>query len=288
VFASGKETVMGDSTHDDSGPVRTPAQRITGHNGPANAASASQRAGGDSLFVGIKAICHTATRLTGVDGAAVAILVPSKSVRELVYATDALAQKLDELQFTLSEGPCLDAYHENRPQLCARLEDATFLQQWPAFIAEVVECGVAALFAFPVPGEQRPMGVLELYRRSGGQLSEDEQHSARQCASAVRTALESNWRDHLMRSGSEQAALDAAALSGAALGDPDPFTRAEVYVASGMLAVQLRLPTGDALDRLRAYAYANRRSITAVAADVVARRLSSRQINDDDEPSVES
>jgi hypothetical protein len=288
VFAGGKETVMGDSTHDGSGPVRRPAQRANGHTEPANAASASQRAGGDSLFVGIGAICHTATRLTGVDGAAVAILAPTKSVRELVHATDALAQKIDEMQFTLSEGPCLVAYHENRPQLCGWLEDATFLQQWPAFTAEVVECGVAALFAFPVPGEQRPMGVLELYRRSGGQLSEDEQHSARQCASAVRTALESNWRDHLMRSGSEQAALDAAALSGAAPGDPDPFTRTEVYVASGMLAVQLRLPAGDALDRLRAYAYANRRSITAVAADVVARRLSSRQINDDDEPSVES
>jgi GAF domain len=279
---------MGDSVYDDLGRDRSPTQDGDGRVQPVSAAPHPGRAAGDSLFAGIGAICDTATRLTGVDGAAVAILAPSKGVRELVYATDAMAQKIDEMQFTLSEGPCLDAYQENRPQLCAWLEDATFLQQWPAFTAEVVEFGVVALFAYPVPGEQRPMGVLELYRRSGGQLSKHEQNSALLCASAVRTALESNWHDHLLRSGSEQAALDAVAISGTATAEAEPFTRTEVYVASGMLAVQLQVPTGDALARLRAYAYANHRPITAVAADVVARRLSSRQINDDDEPSADS
>lgn len=117
--------------------------------------------GADPLFVGIGAICDTAARLTGSDGAALAVLTPTRGVRELVYATDAMAQQIDEVQFTMGEGPCLDAYHEDRPQLCAQLDDKT-LARWPAFSAELVGLDVAALFAFPVPGQHRPMGVLEL------------------------------------------------------------------------------------------------------------------------------
>ncbi|MFI9402303.1 hypothetical protein [Nocardia sp. NPDC052316] len=51
------------------------------------------------------------------------------------------------------------------------------------------------------------------------------------------------------------------------------FSRTEVYIAAGMVAVQLAVPSDEGLDRLRACAYAQRRSRTAVAADIVARRL---------------
>jgi hypothetical protein len=40
-----------------------------------------------------------------------------------------------------------------------------------------------------------------------------------------------------------------------------------------MVAVQLAVPAAEGLDRLRAYSYAQGRSIAAVAADIVARRL---------------
>lgn len=231
--------------------------------------------GGDALFVGIAAICDTAARLTGVDGAAVAVLAPTGEVRELVHATDAVAQQVDELQFTLGEGPCLDAYHRGEPELCARLASAEFERRWPAFTNEVEELGVAALFAFPVPGTRRPRGVLELYRLTDGALTETEHKSAQLCSFALQNTLETNWREHLAQSTSEEAAIDAmsANAAGALL---DGFTRAQVHVAAGMVAVQLAVSTSDALDRLRAYAYAQHRSVMAVAADVVARRLSFR------------
>ncbi|WP_416366884.1 hypothetical protein [Mycolicibacterium gadium] len=50
-----------------------------------------------------------------------------------------------------------------------------------------------------------------------------------------------------------------------------------------MVAVQLGVTTGDALDRLRAYAYAQNRSLLALATDVVARRLSFSGLNGDEE-----
>ena len=230
--------------------------------------------GRDPLFLGIAAICDTATRLTGVDGAALAVLTTSRGIRELVHATDAVAQQLDELQFVLGEGPCLDAYQRVEPQMCADIDDDDSQQRWPAFTAELATLGVLAVFAYPVPGELRPLGVLELYRHTRGPLSDPEQQSAQLCAAALRTTLEKNWREHLQRSTSEEAALDAIAEQAGSTTSSDAFTRFQVHVAAGMVAVQLGVTTGDALDRLRAYAYAQNRSLLALAADVVARRLS--------------
>ena len=144
----------------------------------------------DPLFVGISAICDTVVRLTGVDGAAVAVLAPSMGVRELVYATDALAQQLDELQFTLGEGPCVDAYQRGHPQMFPSLGAQGFEARWPAFTAELVALGVAAVFAYPVPGDHRPLGVLELYRRTEGRL----RSARRRCRPRWNPTGTSTWR----------------------------------------------------------------------------------------------
>ena len=49
--------------------------------------------------------------------------------------------------------------------------------------------------------------------------------------------------------------------------------RAEVHQATGMVLVQLDITPKDAFARLRAYAFAQRRPLSDVARDVVARRL---------------
>ncbi|MGB2919772.1 MAG: hypothetical protein WBB57_26255 [Mycobacterium sp.] len=118
------------------------------------------------------------------------------------------------------------------------------------------------------------------YRRTAGALSVGAHQSAQLCAAALQRTLESNWADHLRHSTSEEAAIEAAALSGSGAANGDPFTRQQVYVAAGMIAVQLEISTSAALDRLRAYAFSHHASVTAVAADVVARRLSFRHLDD--------
>ena len=69
--------------------------------------SAAGSASEGSLFIGVSAVCEEAVRTTSVDGAAVAIPTGTPRVRELVHATDTIAEHLDELQFTVGEGPCL-------------------------------------------------------------------------------------------------------------------------------------------------------------------------------------
>jgi hypothetical protein len=46
-----------------------------------------------------------------------------------------------------------------------------------------------------------------------------------------------------------------------------------VHQASGMVAVQLGVTVGEALIRLRAYAFAHEMTLTELAAEVVSRRL---------------
>ena len=237
----------------------------------------------DPLFAGVGAVCDTAVRLTGVDGAAVAVLTRSRQIRELVYATDAVAQQIDELQFTLGEGPCIDAYLHNHPQHHPRLDGSAPRAQWPLFTADVMALGVQALFAFPAPGTQRPMAVLELYRRTSGELTAVEQNSALVCAVAVTRTLQGNWDTHAAAHPADGVyeTIDAAAEMAAAAGGPiDPFTRSQVYVAAGMVAVQLAVTPEEGLDRLRAYAYSRGRPISEVSTEIVGRRLSLRDQRD--------
>jgi hypothetical protein len=57
-----------------------------------------------------------------------------------------------------------------------------------------------------------------------------------------------------------------------------------VHQASGMVAVQLDIGVGEALIRLRAYAFGHDRKLADVARDVVARRLRFEPESDERNP----
>lgn len=213
-------------------------------------------------------LCETVARLTGVDGAAVAVLI-SPQVRELLYATDEVAQQIDELQYATGEGPCLDAHYTQWPQLYSHLEGDAREDPWLAFSTGVKDLGVEAVFAFPVPGAQsHSLGVLELYRRAPGPLGDDQVNSAATCAEAIGEIIRAHFPN-------TAAAIDEVSDDeSATLNSSNPFSRAEVYQASGMLALQLGISTGEALARIRAHAYAQGVPITEAASDIIARRSS--------------
>ena len=134
--------------------------------------------------------------------------------------------------------------------------------------------GVHALFALPVPDGNRPMGVLELYRRTAGSLTHAEYASAATSAAEISRRLQSNWKAHAAQFHNVGQAIDAAATAGSSSDDlADAFTRTQIHIAGGMLAVRLAVNTDEAIDRLRAYFYARGRPISSVAADIIARRL---------------
>lgn len=225
-----------------------------------------------SLFAGVGELCERAARGAHADGAALAVVTRQAYTRELAYATDTIAVRLDELQFTLGEGPCLDAYLDDEPQFHPNLDSVTHTSRWPTFATEATQLDVHSLFAFPVHGARRPSGpsgVLEFYRRTASSLTTEQHAAAEAAAAAIGHRLQANWNEHLARFGGTNEAIDAAAQDGIT----DPFTRTQIHIAAGMLAVQLNTRPGQALDRLRAHSYAYGRRISAVAADIIAHRL---------------
>ena len=240
-------------------------------------------AGSGSIATGLAPLCEEVVAAAGVDGAALTLLTNSSRVRDLVYATDSLAQQLDDLQFTLGEGPCLDAYDNHDARLLADLDRHTS-NRWPTFVGEAIGLGARALFAFPVAAGGTPLAVLELYRLTAGGLSPQQHAAATAAASTAGYTVTRNWHEYLATQGDydDRVATAAADMSYAQDHTTDRFSRSDVYLASGMVAAQLAVSPDEALDRLRAFSFRHERSLKEVADDVVARRMNLRILDSED------
>ena len=84
---------------------------------------------------------------------------------------------IEELQFVLGEGPCMDAYEQQRPVLEPDLGAAS-TTRWLAFTTPAVEAGVRAVFGFPLQLGAVRLGALNLYRDRPGRLTDDQHADA--------------------------------------------------------------------------------------------------------------
>ena len=170
------------------------------------------------------------------------------------------ARHLEELQFTMGEGPCVDASREGRPVLQPDLLVAA-AHRWPEFTASALTAGVRAIFAFPLQVGAIRVGVLDLYRHTPGHLTDAQFADTLAFADAATLLLLQ------LQGGRDGAGQIHPQLNGVL------ESRAVVHQATGMISVQLGVGLGDAMLRLRAHAYAQARPVYNVAGDVVGRRL---------------
>ena len=201
-------------------------------------------------------VCHLCVSALGVSGAGVSVATAAGN-RAFVCASGERAARIEDLQHTLGEGPCVDALERGTAVLVPDLDapEDLAVERWPAFLPEAASLGVRALFALPLRVGAIIIGSMDLHRDRPGPLSRDQLASAWSAADAVATAL---------------------LVSGAPAADPQlplPGYDMQVHQATGMVQVQLGVSTRDALLALRARAFAEDRPLSAVASDVVARRL---------------
>ncbi|GAA4381793.1 GAF domain-containing protein [Nocardioides caricicola] len=188
-----------------------------------------------------------------VDGVALSVL-SSAGVPETVFVTDPRSRLVEDLQFTLGEGPCVTAARSRSPVLIEDLRAITAAtRQWLAFVHEAESSGICAVFAFPVQVGAIALGTLGLYRARPGPLEPGELRAA------LRTV------DHMA-----SALLDLGLPGGD--GVPEAAYRMEVHQAAGMVMVQTDSSIASALARLRATAFSEGVPINDLAADVVAGR----------------
>jgi GAF domain-containing protein len=202
-------------------------------------------------------LCSAAMKALEVSGAGVSVMT-DQGVRVLAAAEGTSSQCVVELQFSLGEGPCNDAFTTRRPILEGNLSLAS--SRWPAYTIAAHDYGVRAVFAFPLQVGAARLGVLDLYREQTGQLSADELSHALSFAEVATTVLLDG----------QQHAPDGLMVHG--LDDAVGY-HSEVHQAQGMVMVQVGSTLAEALALLRAHAYAQERSLADVAGDVVLRRL---------------
>lgn len=210
-------------------------------------------------------ICQTCVAGLDVDGAVISVLTGTVS-RETLWATDPTAELLEELQFTLNEGACMEAAMTGTPVLVADLHRSPNVRLWPIFAAAVAEqTDVRALFAFPLQWGTVNLGVLDLYRRTPGGLSTAQRRDA---ISASETAA-------LMLLGvrTDPGHTDADGEESGSWLDHAHSSRAEIHQATGIVLAQLGINPEEALARMRGYAFVEQRLLIDVAHDVVSRRL---------------
>jgi len=206
--------------------------------------------------VPIAAVGRAAVRWLGVDGASVTAL-SGPLAREPLFASDALSARLEELQFTLGEGPGADGFRLGAPELVPDLDRAA--GRWTGFAPAAVAAGARAMFAVPLAAGAIRVGVLSLYRARPGPLPAPELADALVLAGiALQIVLD-----------------DAAGISGLPGYQPLnglPYSRAEVYQAIGMISVQLGVSLEEASVRLRASAFVTGADLGELAEDIVSRR----------------
>ena len=206
-----------------------------------------------------KRLCDVCADVTVMDGAGIMLMSGDVPLSSSVCATGKVSALIERLQHDLGEGPCVDAYHEDRPVLESDLAEPVN-PRWLAFSGPVLEAGVRAIFGFPLRVGAVRLGALNLYRDRPGPLTDEQHADALVMADVAAQAV---------------LLLQANAPPGQLAAELQASTDFQyvVHQAAGMVAVQLGVSVAEALVRLRAYAFGNGRPLAEVARDVVARRL---------------
>lgn len=230
-------------------------------------------------------VCALVVSEAGVSGAGVTVLAGLAGAlagdRDQLWATGPLARRLEDLQLTTGQGPCLDAYADGAPVLVGDLGADS--ARWIGFGPEALAAGAAAVFSLPLQVGAVRLGTLDLHRDTAGALSRDQLADALVLAS-VATEILLDLADEQSGPPPETGTQSGYRSGGGSGLSADtlgwlPGVHAEVHMASGMVSARERIGVDAALLRIRAHAYAHGKPI-----DQVARRIIDRTLTLDDNP----
>jgi hypothetical protein len=214
---------------------------------------------------GALAVCQACVAWLPMTGASITMMDGGQG-QEPVCATDSGAARIDELQFSLGDGPCVEAFTTGRAVLVPDITDPAE-GRWPVFAAAAADTGARGMFVFPLHVGAAKIGVLDCYRDAPGSLSDHDLSGALRAADAAIWTLLDRVDGRTTGEGDPNGSAADEQLDGSTL------ARAEVHQATGMLIAQAALDATTALALLRGVAFSAGRSIADVAGEVVARRL---------------
>jgi hypothetical protein len=205
------------------------------------------------------ALCATCVDVAEVAGAGLTIHTAPGEGHLSIASSDPVMFELEELERTLGEGPCVDAFRTGLTVAEPDLVNPA-ASRWVAFTAEAVRAGARAAFGYPLQIAAARFGALNLYAAEPGSLTEDQHEN---------TLVVAGLATHVIASSQLDGPIDVLV---------DEFSdvstnQLEIHQAAGMTSVQLGVSIAEALVRLRGHAFAEGLPLSAVAVEVVGRRL---------------
>ncbi|MEF3114117.1 ANTAR domain-containing protein [Streptomyces chrestomyceticus] len=197
-----------------------------------------------------------AARLLHLDALTLA-LRSRRGALELLWAdpADPLGPVLDDLQYTLGEGPTLDAATTAGTVTETDLSAAP-ADRWPLFTPAACDLTARAVIAQPLLLGVATAGVLTGYRTTPGPFPPGQRADFTRFARIALDLL-----------------LHTPPRSLATASDGPDLHRAPVHQAAGILSVHLDVSIDEALLRLRAHAWRHDLPLLHVARAVIAGRL---------------
>ncbi len=208
-------------------------------------------------------LCELCAELLPVSGASISLMVQT-TARRILSSSDGVSRQLAELQYTLGDGPCMQACSNGAPVFAADLSNGADSRRWPVFALRALEAGAKAVFSFPLAIGAIAAGTLDLYRNSPGSLSERDVSAALLIADTATLEvlrLYARQGETGGRDGDEAEWL------------ADDVDHDEVHHATGIVMIQLGVGAEEALLVLRARAFTLGTTLNALAYEVVTRRV---------------
>jgi GAF domain-containing protein len=169
-----------------------------------------------------------------------------------VASSDALAEELDEVQYGVDAGPCLDAMRNSRINSIA---DLSVEDRWPTYCKHALSQGVRASFSIPLRAGGDAVGALNLYSKSSPFDTSVRQHVsvfAAQAAAAITMTM--RYADQVTLTEQLRTALTS---------------RSVIDQAMGIIMGQRRCTPEEAFGVLRAASQRRNIRLRDVARDLV-------------------
>lgn len=199
-----------------------------------------------------ESLCREVADLLGATDVTLA-LVGDSNRRLTLCASSANALKLNNWQFALDEGPCLDAAAEGKTVSGPTTPSGD--TPWPLLAARAFELGYHSVASIPMAVSGRVFGALNLeMTMSAGDFGNHTLDDAEEVASHLAGPIVGQLAEHAPR------LIDLS-------------HHASVYQATGIVAAQMEIGVDDALAVLRAHAWREGRRLVHIADEVVSHEL---------------
>lgn len=110
--------------------------------------------------------------------------------------TDPIVEEADQLQYTMRQGPCLEAIRVRRVFV---IDDTLQEQRWPDFMAGVAELGMRSMMSCQLFTRRQVLGGLNLYSRSPKAFDEEAAEIGKVFAAHAAVALSSAQNEENLR-----------------------------------------------------------------------------------------